>query len=70
MPKLLSCGNNRLVSKEIPNPATVQLRQEIWNLCVNRYGQESDITVWETIGVLEVVKADLMDALNQRDKDL
>lgn len=51
-------------------PATAQLRMEIWNLCVNRYGQESDITVWETIGVLEVVKADLMDALNQRDKNL
>lgn len=51
-------------------PPTAQLRREIWNLCVNRYGQESEITVWETIGVLEVVKADLLDALNQRDKSV
>jgi hypothetical protein len=58
------------VIDQVPNPASAQLRHEIWNLCINRYGHESDITVWDTIGVLEIVKFDLIEALNQRDKDL
>jgi len=45
--------------------ASDQLRDEIFNMCV-RYGDESDISIYQTIGALEVVKANLLDFLDNR----
>lgn len=42
--------------------ASEQLREEI-NKAITRYGEESDVTVAETLGVLELVKAELIDRL-------
>lgn len=40
------------------------LRQEILNT-IRRYGQESDVTVYQAIGVLEIVKLDLVEIMEQ-----
>lgn len=45
--------------------AATQLKEEITNV-VNRYAQESDITAYECLGALEVVKANLLDLLAQQ----
>lgn len=42
--------------------ASAQLRRELIAL-IRRYGYESDVTVYQAIGVLEVVKLDLIDLL-------
>jgi len=50
---------------ESHNPvASDQLRQEIREV-IRRYGQESDVTVYQAIGVLEIVKFDLVDMLEK-----
>lgn len=41
------------------------LRQEILDLCIHKHGNTSDITVYETLGVLRVVEHDLLDMLEQ-----
>lgn len=43
---------------------TEQLRTEIRNI-VDRYGEESDLTVCEVLGVLELVKAEKIDQLRR-----
>lgn len=43
--------------------AASQLRHELMN-AVLRYGRESDVTVYQAIGALEAVKADLIDMLD------
>lgn len=47
--------------------ASNQLRREIHEV-IRRYGQESNVTVYQAIGVLEIVKLDLVDML-QRDHE-
>ena len=44
--------------------AATMLKEEISNI-VERYGQESDVTVYETIGALEVVKLNLLERLGK-----
>lgn len=44
--------------------ASNQLRVEIRNL-IRRYGRESDVTVYQAIGILEIVKLDLVDMLEK-----
>lgn len=47
------------------NPtASDQLRRELHQV-ISRYGQESDVTFYQTIGVLEIVKLDLVDMLEK-----
>jgi len=41
-----------------------QLRRELLDL-MRRYGQENDVTVYQAIGVIEIVKLDLMEKLKQ-----
>lgn len=48
--------------------ASNQLRAEIRSV-LKRYGQESGITVYQAIGVLEVVKHDLVDMLEEAQQD-
>lgn len=45
-------------------PASDQLREQI-HADITRYGQESGITVYQAIGVLECVKMDLWDTLTK-----
>lgn len=45
-----------------------QLRKEILAM-VMRYGQESEITVYQTMGVLEMIKLDLIQTLERMDRD-
>jgi len=49
--------------------APTQLRREILNI-IRRYGQESDVTVYQALGALEVVKADLIDMLDRAKEGL
>lgn len=42
-----------------------QMRKEI-HAVIYRYGQESDVTVYQSIGVLEIVKIDLVEMLESR----
>jgi septum formation topological specificity factor MinE len=44
--------------------ANSQLRREILAL-IYRYGQESDVTVYSVLGVLDIVKADIIEKLTQ-----
>jgi len=47
------------------NPvASSQLRRELHDV-IRRYGQESDVTFYQSIGVLEIVKIDLVDMLEK-----
>jgi len=39
-----------------------QMRDEIWKV-IDRYSKESDVTGYQTIGLLEAIKADLLDQL-------
>lgn len=53
------------MSDEVPEvPASDQLRKEIHGL-IRRYGQESDVTVYQALGVLEIVKLDLVEMLER-----
>jgi len=53
------------MSIEPHNPsASNQLRREIREV-IRRYGLESDVTVYQAIGVLEIVKLDLVDMLER-----
>lgn len=36
---------------------------------VKRYGDESDITIFQVVGVLEAVKLDLLEWMNEEDDD-
>lgn len=50
---------------ETHNPtASDQLRREI-HAVIRRYGQESQVTAYQAIGVLEIVKFDIVDMLEQ-----
>lgn len=51
-----------------PTVASDQLRKEMLSLAI-RYGEESDITVYQILGVLEIVKLDLVDQLEYRKKE-
>lgn len=44
--------------------ASDQLRREL-HAVIRRYGQESDVTVYQAIGVLEIVKLDLVEMLEK-----
>lgn len=44
-----------------------QLRKELHDV-IRRYGEESDVTVYQAVGVLEIVKVDLIEML-ERAKD-
>ena len=60
---------DRRTDEEMPeeshNPtASCQLRREVHDV-IRRYGQESDVTVYQAIGVLEIVKIDLVDMLEK-----
>lgn len=44
--------------------ASDQLRRELHDV-IRRYGQESDVTVYQAIGVLEIVKLDLVEMLEK-----
>lgn len=44
------------------------LRKELLAV-VKRYGQESDVTVYQLIGALEVVKQDVLDMFDNLNKD-
>jgi hypothetical protein len=48
-------------------PST-QLKNEIHNV-ISRYGQESDVTVYETIAVLEIIKFELIEHLGSIPED-
>lgn len=53
------------MSAEPHNPtASDQLRRELHDV-IYRYGVESDVTVYQAIGVLEMVKLDLVDMLEK-----
>ncbi len=41
-----------------------QLRHEIWN-CIRRSGMESDVTAYQALGVLEIIKADIIESLEK-----
>lgn len=41
-----------------------QMREEIWAV-IHRYGAESEVSLYTTLGVLEIVKADLIDELEK-----
>ncbi len=45
-----------------PPSASEQLRDEI-RAVISRYGEESDVTVAETLGVLELMKAEVIERL-------
>lgn len=45
-------------------PASDQLRKEI-HAVISRYSQESDVTTYQVIGVLEIVKLDLVEMLEK-----
>lgn len=45
--------------------ASDQLRAQI-HATIGRYAEESDITTYQVVGVLEAVKFDLMEALEKR----
>jgi hypothetical protein len=47
--------------------ANTQLREEIHKLIL-RAGKESDITVYQALGVLEIVKFDLIELLERSKK--
>lgn len=47
---------------DTPQSRTEQLRQEIHHM-INRYGEESSLTICEVLGVLELVKADKLEQL-------
>lgn len=42
--------------------ASEQFRDEV-NAVIRRYGAESDLTICETLGVLELLKAELIERL-------
>lgn len=44
--------------------ASRQLRDEIHS-AITRYGKESNVTVYQALGVLEIVKIDLVDLLTK-----
>jgi len=44
--------------------ASDALRREIHSI-LRRYGQESDITLYQAIGTLEIVKLDLVEMLEK-----
>lgn len=46
-------------------PASDQLRKQIHDV-IRRYGQESELTVYQAVGVLEIVKLDLVEMLERR----
>jgi hypothetical protein len=48
-------------------PAT-QLKQEIVNV-LRRYSQESDVTICQALGVLEIVKAEMIQEMLTPDDD-
>lgn len=53
------------MADESHNPvASDQLRRELHDV-IRRYGQESDVTVYQAIGVLEIVKLDLVEMLEK-----
>lgn len=57
------------MTENSPNPdAATQLRHEI-NRIIYRYGQESDVTVYQSIGVIRMVEHDLVAALDKIDRD-
>ncbi len=45
--------------------ASEQLRRE-FHAAIDRYSSESDLTVYQIIGVLEIVKLDMVEALERR----
>jgi hypothetical protein len=49
-------------NREPLQTAGTQLYHEVWNL-IERYSKESDLTVYEAIGALEAVKADMLSQL-------
>ena len=56
-------GGNDLTAKDPAiQSAGTQLKNEVMNM-VMRYGKESDVSVYESIGALEAVKADLLEML-------
>jgi RecJ-like exonuclease len=55
-----TCGGNGAVDV----PASDQLRKEI-HLVIRRYGEESDVTVYQAVGVLEIGKLDLVEMLER-----
>ena len=44
--------------------ASAQMRKEIKKV-IRRYGEESDVTVYQALGVLEIVKSDLIEMLER-----
>lgn len=52
------------MESDVAIPASDQLRKELHDV-LRRYGQESDVTVYQCIGVLEIVKLDLVDMLEK-----
>lgn len=53
-----------MAENQQPVPASDQLRHEIHE-AIRRYGEESDATVYQAIGVLEIVKLDLVEMLDK-----
>lgn len=53
---------------ENDSSASSQLRQELWNMIV-RYDAESDITAYQILGCLEVLKIDVINALERANTD-
>lgn len=52
---------------EQPETACDQLRNEM-HAVIRRYGYESDLTVYQVMGVMEIVKIDLVLERAQKDK--
>ena len=46
------------------DPDTEQLRHEL-RRTIDRYAAESDITICEVLGILELIKAELIDRLKK-----
>lgn len=45
--------------------ASNQLRREILNI-ISRYGSESDVTIYQILGVLTIIQHDMIDALESK----
>lgn len=55
------------VSDHDDTVASNQLRREILNI-ISRYGSESDVTIYQILGVLTIIQHDMIDALESKHK--
>jgi hypothetical protein len=56
------------MNKPLEKFPTDQMRREI-QAVIRRYGQESDVTVYAALGVLDIVMADLREMLESAQRE-